>query len=400
VAKLRRRHQAKISHRRAPQITEIFLPSVASVRSVANFFLAMQSEFDFINRIRAQVARRLRAPKDLVCGIGDDAAIIAESEGRETLITTDLLVEEIDFKLSYTPPLALGHKALAISLSDIAAMGGRPRFSLLTLGIPHRNPQSEIAQSSILDPRSSILNPQSDEYWEGFFAGYLALAERFEVTLIGGDVSATPERLLIDSIVVGSCERGKAVRRSGARVGDGVYITGEVGRAAAGLELLRRGERMSEGTNDPAQRALRAHLVPEPRVEFGWQVGERSLAHAMIDTSDGLAQDLAHVCEESRVGAVIDYEAVPVAAELSLVTDEKEKAFALAASGGEDFELLLTAEVEAEAALFETSRACRLRLARIGEIVAAAESERAPKLWLRRDGRIEPWVARGYDHFA
>jgi thiamine-monophosphate kinase len=120
----------------------------------------------------------------------------------------------------------------------------------------------------------------------------------------------------------------------------------------------------------------------------------------MIDISDGLAQDLAQICRESQVSAIIDYEAVPVAAETSLVTDEKEKAFALAASGGEDFELLLTAGVEAEAALFEASRACRLPFTRIGEIVAVAESERAPKPWLRRDGRVEPWVARGYDHFA
>src|SRR5213594_2878053 len=135
----------------------------------------MKSEFEFIKRIRAEAARHSGVSADLVCGIGDDTAIISEREGRETLITTDLLVEDIDFKLCYAPPRCLGHKALAVSLSDIAAMGGTPRYSLLTLAIPRR------------DPQSSIRDPQSGEFWEEFFAGYFALAEKCGVTLIGGD---------------------------------------------------------------------------------------------------------------------------------------------------------------------------------------------------------------------
>src|SRR5882672_1168683 len=133
----------------------------------------MQSEFDFIKRIRDQAPKR-QAP-DLVFGIGDDAAVLREREGRETLVTVDLLVEEVDFKLAYVPPRLLGHKALAVSLSDIAAMGGAPAFSLLTLGIPKR---------------FQISNPEPQIFFEEFFAGYFALAEKHSVTLIGGDISS------------------------------------------------------------------------------------------------------------------------------------------------------------------------------------------------------------------
>src|SRR5262245_43380385 len=187
----------------------------------------MQSEFDFIKRIRDQAAKA--SARDLVLGIGDDAAILRENEGRETLITVDLLVEEIDFKLEYAPPRLLGHKALAVSLSDIAAMGGAPAFSLLTLGVPKR----------------FLSNPESQFFFEEFFAGYFALADKHSVTLIGGDISSTPDRLTIDSIVIGHCHSGQAVRRDGARSGDAIYLTGSTGGSAAGLKLLLNGARVN-----------------------------------------------------------------------------------------------------------------------------------------------------------
>src|SRR5262245_7825139 len=157
----------------------------------------MRSEFEFIKRIREQAAKQ-KSP-DLILGIGDDSAILREREGRVTLATVDLLVEQVDFKLEYTVPRWLGHKALAVSLSDIAAMGGVPAHSLLTLGIPP----------------SLISN--STSFWEEFFNGYFALAERHGVMLVGGDISSVPERLMIDTVVLGHCDAGKAVRRSGAR---------------------------------------------------------------------------------------------------------------------------------------------------------------------------------------
>jgi len=334
------------------------------------------SEFDFIHRIRAEAARRTTLQNDLVCGIGDDAAIVRERDGRELLVTTDLLVEDVDFKLSYVPPSWLGHKALAVSLSDIAAMGGAVRYSLLTLAIPDKLQISE-------------------DFWTAFLDGYFALAEQHGVTLVGGDTSSTPGQLTIDSMVLGECRVGTAIRRNGARIGDGIYVTGSLGASAAGLKLLLLGAQVYEDRNDEVQAALRAHLKPEPRVAFGRRIGERGLAHAMIDVSDGLVQDLAHICNESGMGAVLDFEAVPIAAEVALVAEDQEAAFNLAVSGGEDYELLFTASGKEEGALLEISQACQLRVTRIGEILAEPG-----RLWLRRDGKLEPLAVRGFDHFA
>src|SRR5262245_6757882 len=276
----------------------------------------MHSEFDFIKRIRDQAAKA-SAP-DLALGIGDDAAVLREREGRETLVTVDLLVEEIDFKLEYAPPRGLGHRALAVSLSDIAAMGGAPAYSLLTLGIPKQ---------------FQVSNPESRIFFDEFFAGYFALAEEYSVALIGGDISSTPDRLTIDSIVIGRCRAGHALGRGGAKIGDAVYLTGSVGASAAGLKLLLDGMRLDENDDSPAQSALRAHLRPEPRVAFGERIGARGLAHSMIDVSDGLAQDLSHICEESGVAAVVDFDSIPVADEVGLISTAPAEALRSAFNG-------------------------------------------------------------------
>jgi thiamine-monophosphate kinase len=340
----------------------------------------MQSEFDFIKSIRDQVAKR-QAP-DLVLGIGDDAAILSERERRETLITVDLLVEDIDFKLEYAPPRLLGHKALAVSLSDIAAMGGAPAFSLLTLGIPKRF-QASSAESQI--------------FFGEFFAGYFDLAEKYSVSLIGGDISATPDRLTIDSIVIGHCRAGQGVRRGGAKAGDAIYLTGAVGASAAGLKLLLNGARLNENEDGLAQSALRAHLAPEPPVVFGRRVAERGLAHSMIDVSDGLAQDLLRICEESEAAAVVDFDSAPLADEVALISKGPEAAFEFAVQGGEDFELLLTASGDDEVRLFEIADDCGVKLSRIGEIIRADQGR--SRILLSRGGEVKPLSIHGFDHF-
>jgi thiamine-monophosphate kinase len=332
----------------------------------------MRSEFDFINRIRKKAAKR--NPADLILGIGDDAAILRERSGRETLVSVDLLVEDIDFKLEYAIPRWLGHKSLAVSLSDIAAMGGTPRFSLLTLGIPPRDRTSQA-------------------FWEEFFAGYFALADEHGVALIGGDLSATPDRLTIDSFVIGDCPEGRARRRSGAQLGDSVFVTGRLGASAAGLKLLLQGARPDETERSLLQDALRAHLKPAPRVAFGREIV--GLAHAVIDVSDGLAQDLAHICRESGVDAIIDFDSVPVAEEASLITPDRESAFNLAVSGGEDFELLFTAGDDVKAQLIEAAENCHVKLTCIGEII----EKRGNPLSMRRNGDVKPLLVHGYDHF-
>jgi thiamine-monophosphate kinase len=342
----------------------------------------MPSEFDFIREIQRKAAAQSAA--DLVLGIGDDAAVWREQTGRETLTTVDLLVEDVDFKLEYTPPRWLGHKALAVSLSDIAAMGGVPKYALLAIAIPPS-----------LKPETSNLNPQ--DFWEAFFAGYFDLATMHGVTLIGGDLSSAPDRLTIDSIVIGQCQAGQAIRRDGAKVGDAIFVTGSIGASAAGLKLLLNGARVNESEKSLEQSAIRAHLRPEPRVEFGRWLGELGLANAMIDVSDGLAQDLRHICEASNVGATIDFEAVPMAEEVSLVVTSADEAFEVAVSGGEDFELLFTANRDDEAALFELAASCQLPLTRIGEIVSM---DQTTSILLRRVGDVKPLSIRGYDHFA
>lgn len=336
----------------------------------------MNSEFAFINRIRERTQQsRVPAP-EISLGIGDDTAVFHPRPGRELLITTDLLVEDVDFKLEYAIPQWLGHKALAVSLSDIAAMGGTPRYAMLTLAIP-----------------ASL---QSASFWEAFFDGYFALAEHCGVVLIGGDISSTPHGLAIDSCVLGDCVTGRALRRSGAQLGDSIYVTGQVGASAAGLQLLLGGARIDEASVTAEQHALRAHLRPEARSEFGRLLGEHRLAHAMIDVSDGLAQDLSHLCQASRVSAVLDQAAVPIANEVRLLTTDASAAFQLAVSGGEDYELLFTADAQVEAELQRLAQTCALPLTRIGEVVA---SDLQTNVLLRSGNEIKPLNISGYEHF-
>jgi thiamine-monophosphate kinase len=295
-----------------------------------------RGEFDFIERIRRRALEQRNAEKgfnsslvtrhsSLLSGIGDDAAVIRQVGGRETVITADLLVEEIDFLLEATPPRLLGHKALAVSLSDVAAMGARPRWALLSIGVPWA-----VWRSRFLD-----------QVYEGFFA----LAERYGVRLIGGDVSRTPLRIVIDSIVMGEAARLRSVRRAGARPGDHIFVTGALGGAAAGLQLLLDGARLPKrpAVRREARRVeelLLRHLCPQPRVRWGLLLGEERLATAMIDISDGLSSDLAHVCRESNVGARVVASRIPIDPLIAEARDRE--ALRLALNGGEDFELLFT----------------------------------------------------------
>jgi thiamine-monophosphate kinase len=298
-----------------------------------------RSESDFINYIRRQAHRHTNSsrrsyssfiphPSSLLLGIGDDAAIIRQFDGRETVITCDLLVEDIDFRRSSTRAPLLGHKALAVSLSDIAAMGARPRWAMLSIGVP-----GDVWQSGFVD-----------QLYEGFFH----LADYYGVTLIGGDVSRTPERIVIDSIVLGEALSARAVGRAGARPGDHIFVTGTLGGAAAGLRLLERGARLGE-TTKPRKLArvvrelLLSQLRPLPRVEWGELLGHEGIATAMIDLSDGLSSDLAHLCEESGVGAFVEVARIPVDPHVVSICGRRAlDPLMLALHGGEDFELLFT----------------------------------------------------------
>jgi thiamine-monophosphate kinase len=270
------------------------------------------SEKKLIARVRRNIGR-LAGKRGLVTGIGDDCAVLRIPSGHETLVTTDFSLEGIHFRRDWHPPGVVGHRCLTRGLSDIAAMGGEPVAAFLSLALPAKLPQRWV---------------------DGFLEGFLELGRKSGVPLAGGDTAESPSGILADIVVVGSVPRGKAILRSGARVGDGIYVSGELGASAAVIDTLRR---------QPGKK-LRAvdfprHFYPRPRIELGRALREKGLATAMIDISDGLSTDLAHLCEESGVGARVEREMIPCA----MIGDAGEAQLDFALHGGDDYELLFTA---------------------------------------------------------
>jgi thiamine-monophosphate kinase len=337
--------------------------------------LARLTEQGFIDRV-ARLARPrgpARQALGAVLGIGDDAAVLSPSGRLHTLVTTDLLTEGIHFRAAWAPGLLLGRKALAASLSDIAAMGGVPRSFVLSVGFPPRTDPSYALQVA---------------------RGIASQARRFGVALVGGDTCAA-RSLFLNVALLGLVEPGREVRRSGARSGDGLYVTGRLGAPAAGLHLLKAGARLGR-TSGARAAAIRAHLDPEPRVIAGRLLGLTGLAAAMIDLSDGLAQDLPRLCAASGTGAVVEQEAIPVARAAAAVLGGRSAAHA-ALVGGEDYELLFAARAEHHEQIRRLALRMRMPLSRIGQIVA----RRRGVVVLTRSGRYHPIeeLRGGFRHF-
>ena len=261
----------------------------------------------------ARIRRQARAGNRVLTGIGDDCAVLRLPPGHEALVTTDFTLEGIHFRREWHAPESVGHRCLTRGLSDIAAMGGEPIAAFLSLALPRDLPQKWV---------------------DGFMRGLLKLATRFGVSLAGGDTAQSPDGILADIVVLGSVPRGKAILRSGARPGDRVYVSGKLGGSAATLERMRVKPKLKLNPRDFA-----AHFFPEPRLRLGHALREKGLASAMIDISDGLSTDLAHICEESGVGAEIEEESIPRAV-IGKPAHEVDLHFAL--HGGEDYELLFT----------------------------------------------------------
>jgi thiamine-monophosphate kinase len=306
-------------------------------------------------------------------GIGDDCAVLEPSAGSLLLATTDLLIENVHFRRRWATPADLGWKAVAVSLSDIAAMGGQPRWALIALGCP-----------------SGV----SLEDAEAFYAGTLALAAEHEVTVVGGDTSASPAGWIVNVTLLG--EAVAPVLRSTARAGDVVAVTGTLGRAAAGLALLER-EAPAALDSTAAEDVRVAHLRPRPRVREGQWLAAAGGVTAMIDLSDGLATDLAHIAAESHIGARVHLDLLPVGDGVRAVAATLGRdALAWATGGGEDYELLLTCQPGAVGRLAEGLRAATgTALTAIGEIVAAGEGIR----WADAAGR-DVAVGPGFEHFV
>jgi thiamine-monophosphate kinase len=320
-------------------------------------------EFGLIDRI----SRQLTAGKGVAVGIGDDAAAFTPSPGKLSLITTDMLVEGIHFDLTFCDPRSLGKKALSVNLSDIAAMGGTPRFFLLSLAIP---------------PTMSL------DFLDDCISGMLSQAEQFEVSLIGGDTCSSSGPLVLTLTVLGEQSPDLLVRRSGARPGDLVCVTGTIGDSALGLRLLQQGERQGE--------TILRHLDPTPRVREGLALAEAGLPSAMIDLSDGPLADLGHILDLSSVGARIDSEALPLSdafrEHFPTVTEE---ALALALSGGEDYELLFTVPPEKMSKV-------SLLLDKLGTPVSVIGiiTEGKTVSTIGPDGREFSLARKGFDHFS
>ncbi len=320
-------------------------------------------EFGLIKRIAVQV----KNASGVILGIGDDCAAIEPTPGLLTLTTADMLVEGVHFDLAFSDPLTLGRKALAVNLSDLAAMGANPRHFLLALAIP---------------PSLSL------EFIDRFIAGVLERANQFKICLIGGDTCASSAGLVIAITAMGEQAPAKIVQRAGAMVGDLIFVTGTLGDAALGLELLRGGERVGE--------AIDRHLDPIPRVVEGVALAEAKLPTAMIDVSDGLLADLGHILDRSKVGARLQLAAIPLsAAFLSSTPALGGDPNALALAGGEDYELLFTAPPDRKGDVVALLTKIGTPVSIIGEITAD------PGLAvIAADGSDYQVTAHGYNHFA
>ena len=317
------------------------------------------------------LSRRFGAPPpEVVLGIGDDCAAIALDGGRCLLWTVDTLVEGVHFDLSYTPLEKLGWKALAVNLSDIAAMGGEARYALLSLGWPRGRDRAQALELA---------------------EGMAQAAREYGVAIIGGDTVASPE-VAVTVTVTGLVDAGQMLRRAGARAGDRIYVTGPLGESAAGLEVLLRGLALEPNL----QAALtQAHLQPRPQLRAGWVLAQEGLATSAIDLSDGVATDLAHVCRESGVGARILADQAPVSPRVKAAAPAlRQDPLDLALKGGEDYQLLFPCPPEKAGTLAAAfARAGLPEPLALGEIVPG---EGVVLITARGEEDIS---GQGFDHF-
>jgi thiamine-monophosphate kinase len=319
-----------------------------------------------ISQIRRWTPRTTNS--EVRTGIGDDCAVLRlcrqkneRGKGNDTLVTTDFCLEGVHFRRDWHPPDAIAYRCLARGLSDIAAMGGRPVAAFLSMALPGNLPRN----------------------WAGrFVQSLIKTGESHKVTLAGGDTAESPHGILLDIIILGAVPRGGAILRSGARPGDGIYVTGELGGSAAAIRQLDKNPASKIDPSDYPR-----HFSPVPRIAVGRAIRERGLASAMIDTSDGLSTDLAHICEESGVGAELQQDAIPRAI---VGKHSGQVDLELALHGGEDYELLFTAPPHKRI----PRRIAGVPVTRIGQITGGRKV-----LLVDAVGIAHKLEARGWEHF-
>ena len=324
-----------------------------------------RGELEFLRDLRQRAG--MRPAGEVRLGMGDDCAILRPRRGEEIVVTTDLSLEGRHFRLDWHPPEAVGHRALARGLSDLAAMGARPVAAFLSLAVPKE---------------LTAAGRRGKSWTDRFYDGLLALAAAHKTPLAGGDLAEFPH-VVADIVLVGAVRQGRALLRSGARPGDAIYVTGALGGAAAGLRALGA----LKGGKPPARLAgvLKPHLYPEPRIAQGLWLGRGRIATAAMDLSDGLSTDLARLCEESGVAAEIDADALPVA--LAATLDD-------ALDGGEDYELLFTARPDARL----PRRIAGVPVTQIGRVVRRGAGR--PQVSLRTASGSAALRPQGWQHFS
>ena len=327
-------------------------------------------EFGFIDSIKTLCDT---SRKGIIKGIGDDCAVFAPSRGRVLLFTTDMLVEDIHFLRDTVTFYQLGRKVIAVNLSDIAAMGGRPLVSLISLAIPVE---------------------MNVEVIQELYRGMEGICKHYQVSIVGGDTVASPNRLVLNVSVIGDAKENEVLYRSGAGPGDKIYLTGNLGDSSAGLKILKNEISPPESIGSFF---IKAHNEPIPLIETGMMVAASGLASAMIDLSDGLLSDLRHICRESGVGALLQAEKIPLSSELRLLASHANfNPLYLALSGGEDYQLLFTvpeAKAQGIEKLFKEHRLSPPFL--IGEIC----QERGIRM-VNDDGSVLELRPQGFNHFS
>ena len=319
------------------------------------------SEFELIRRFFTH-----RAP-GATLGVGDDAALVRVRSRHELAISADMLVEGRHFFAGADPRL-LGHKSLAVNLSDMAAMGATPRWATLALALP-----------------------RIDLAWlDAFACGFMALARRYRVDLVGGDTTRGPLAIAVQ--IMGEIPHRQALRRDGAKRGDDIWISGELGEAALAIEAIRGRVRVAPKDRRALERRLHE---PTPRVALGLAL--RGIAHSAIDISDGLLADLGHICERSKVGAVLEWEAIP-ASPLVRAHAQTDRGAQSLLAGGDDYELCFTASARRRSEVLRAADRARIRVTLAGRIGRSTRAD-LPVQVLDSTGRAMRTQARGYDHF-
>lgn len=325
------------------------------------------SERDLVARIQQHLQP---SPEWVVVGIGDDAAVVEPERNRVEVLTVDALVDGVHFDRAFVPPDAIGHRALAVNLSDLASMGATPRLALLSLALPSALPLAD---------------------FDGIVSGFAALATSHRLHLVGGNLTRTPGPLTIDVTLVGAVKRRQALTRGGARPGDEVYVSGTIGAGAAGLACLRT---VAGHQSTDELRLVTAYLRPVPRIRLGTLLSRNRAATACIDLSDGLGDGVHRIADASGVGIAVDAQTLPIdAATRHAFEANGHEPVRASVGSGDDYELLFTVRPRTRHRLRGVARHADVPLTRIGVCTEARD------VVLLREGVPEP-LPSGYTHFG